>query len=514
MANYDSNYAIAQEISARIGASPIPFDSVYSICLEIYKELGGTEIGFDSVYSILLEILPIVQNGVNAIIDVDALPDANANKNKFVRLASDNKVYVSEAQIIQTGSHEEIAPDSQQVGNAKIKVFNGYVYYTGEAFSIYDELEERRYNGYKWNDGNGGEDYLTTQKAEDITSSVGNLDLYWSDGSEVSNAKSYVSEIYVVKVTVPEYETVYSWQPINQPLQSITYAELKTLRDNKQLVSGQQYRITDYQTTTAQSGTTYAGHQFDVIVVADDVDKLNENARAINHPNMLSAMIVDDAENETTYMYQRYPDGDDENGYAWAFNINGENLPFSDMSISDWNDIDSEDLIYTDTLTPSIGDIVDMSGTELPVKDFSDSINLDYFANSKLESWELKYCLDNDTNRFSWAQVSGGTGVIYYMKDEFNNSVYFDFKNIWIYDEDATGLLPFFNDDDYEDMSMFGYANNNIVEGEIIYDETNDVNKLSLKIETIKSNKYVGYQGQIITINGTTTTLQSYLEGL
>ena len=63
MANYDSNYAIAQEISARIGVSPIPSDSVYSICLAIYKELGGTEENFDSVYSILLSILPLVEGG-------------------------------------------------------------------------------------------------------------------------------------------------------------------------------------------------------------------------------------------------------------------------------------------------------------------------------------------------------------------------------------------------------------------------------------------------------------------
>jgi hypothetical protein len=62
MANYDSNYAIAQEISARLGNSPIPFDSVYSICQEIYSQLGGTETGFDSVYSILLAILPLVES--------------------------------------------------------------------------------------------------------------------------------------------------------------------------------------------------------------------------------------------------------------------------------------------------------------------------------------------------------------------------------------------------------------------------------------------------------------------
>ena len=77
MANYDSNYAIAQEISARIGVSPIPFDSVYSIALEIYNELGGEPAEFDSVYSILLGILPLVEGGVaSKIIDDNVITTA------------------------------------------------------------------------------------------------------------------------------------------------------------------------------------------------------------------------------------------------------------------------------------------------------------------------------------------------------------------------------------------------------------------------------------------------------
>ena len=49
-----TNREIAQEISARIGTSPIPFESIYSIALEIYNELGGEPTQFDNVYSILL----------------------------------------------------------------------------------------------------------------------------------------------------------------------------------------------------------------------------------------------------------------------------------------------------------------------------------------------------------------------------------------------------------------------------------------------------------------------------
>ena len=64
MAKYNSNYEIAQEISARLGDSPIPFESIYSIALEIYNELGGEPTEFDNVYSILLNTLPLVEGGI------------------------------------------------------------------------------------------------------------------------------------------------------------------------------------------------------------------------------------------------------------------------------------------------------------------------------------------------------------------------------------------------------------------------------------------------------------------
>ena len=115
---------------------------------------------------------------------------------------------------------------------------------------------------------------------------------------------------------------------------------MKGKRDAGELIPGAQYRITDYTCTTVQANTQSAGHQFDVIVTADDVNKLNENARACLH------------------------EGDT------------------------------------------------------------------YFANSKLESWQLKYYLDNDATRFAWADSVNGKGVIYRMIDEFNNDVPYDFKNI------------------------------------------------------------------------------------
>lgn len=54
----------------------------------------------------------------------------------------------------------------------------------------------------------------------------------------------------------------------------------------------------------------------------------------------------------------------------------------------------------------------------------------DYFANSNLSAWQMWYCLDNDTNRFAWADSTNGKGVIYRMIDEWGNECGYDFKNI------------------------------------------------------------------------------------
>lgn len=53
-----------------------------------------------------------------------------------------------------------------------------------------------------------------------------------------------------------------------------------------------------------------------------------------------------------------------------------------------------------------------------------------YFKDAKLESWKIKYSLDNDTARFAWADAEGGKGVIYEMEDEWGNRCPYDFKNI------------------------------------------------------------------------------------
>jgi len=62
-----------------------------------------------------------------------------------------------------------------------------------------------------------------------------------------------------------------------------TWSDLKALRDGGNLTPGAFYRITDYQCTTVSSNASSAGHQFDVIVLALETNKLAEEAWAAHH---------------------------------------------------------------------------------------------------------------------------------------------------------------------------------------------------------------------------------------
>ena len=53
-----------------------------------------------------------------------------------------------------------------------------------------------------------------------------------------------------------------------------------------------------------------------------------------------------------------------------------------------------------------------------------------YFAGVDIGAWKLLYCIDNDTARFSWADATNGKGVVYWMRDEWGNEAWFDFKNV------------------------------------------------------------------------------------
>jgi len=217
------------------------------------------------------------------------------------------------------------------------------------------------------------------------------------------------------------------------PLVEVTWQELKDKRDEGELTPGQQYRITDYVTTTVQENTQSAGHQFDIIVTADAVDKLNENARAAHKKVEEGGELLPWFEHSASYPAERY-------FYVDSVVIEGLTLYRWLSHEESNNDGALSQYLLTEKRDVGIGDVVwgyqvidDGDYASLEYEEGSDAIRtiinvgegymsgLDYFDNSKLEAWKLKYCLDNDTSRFAWADEVNGKGVIYRMVDEFNN---------------------------------------------------------------------------------------------
>ena len=90
----------------------------------------------------------------------------------------------------------------------------------------------------------------------------------------------------------------------------------------------------------------------------------------------------------------------------------------------------------TQSLTQSANhpfDVIVLATSESSLNENAWAIQHDgdtYFSTSNLNAWEIKYCLENDANRFAWADTTNGKGVIFYMKDEYNNECPYDFKNI------------------------------------------------------------------------------------
>jgi hypothetical protein len=217
----------------------------------------------------------------------------------------------------------------------------------------------------------------------------------------------------------------------DQSIIPITWAELKDIRDNSLLKPGQQYRITDYVTTTTQENTQSAGHPFDVIVLALSENTLAEEAHACKREFNLED--YKDAYSGTwgapmIYLGTYEHEGKVYHHYGTAAQSLQVLIDFDNLNISN-----NHDGIYRHAFIPSYSRYDDSSDWNNG-EDDGESINFkthpNYFANSNLAAWQIWYSLDNDAERFAWADAENGKGVIYRMIDEFGNDCPYDFKNI------------------------------------------------------------------------------------
>ena len=232
-----------------------------------------------------------------------------------------------------------------------------------------------------------------------------------------------------------------------------TYSELKSLRDEGKLVPGALYRITDYQCTTSQEGTRSAGHQFDIIVQALSESVLSEDTRAIQHKFGMDDMpqscwSLEDGEvcnlvgkeiiNNISYAVYQYGDN--------KYYINPYALVFGE----DYGDDEYYGYMYA--FVPDYCDygdgIIDGEGYLIFKEDLRE---FSYFSDSNLAAWKLKYCLDNDEERFAWAKnlylspishnkciqiYTEGNKYIYVRQPQLDN----ENGVVWVYNEDADDI--------------------------------------------------------------------------
>ena len=243
----------------------------------------------------------------------------------------------------------------------------------------------------------------------------------------------------------------------------VSYSNLKELRDDSLLIPGQQYRITDYTTTTIQENTISADHKFDIIVTALTEDTLSENASTCCHEEIYITEFYslsgwDGSGGHFVYIGENIVNGKVYSEYHDS-NYGGGKLLFDFDDASkvyynsqddirfmpsyylcegygyyEWTPYDGMSTIGGDEFYVPIISLFDESN--IMMTEIAESIrkqyNINYFryAGANLSAWKIWYSLDNDTNRFKWADSESGKGVIYRMIDEWGNDCPYDFKNI------------------------------------------------------------------------------------
>ena len=304
---------------------------------------------------------------------------------------------------------------------------------------------------------------------------------------------------------------------------NVTYQELKTLRDNSQLITGQNYRITDYRTTAIVNEV--ADHKFDIIVTALDTNILSENAKVVisegelgskiselfswemNPGNWLSISDIPELqfENSTIYYQQGTRTISQAGVVKVIFTPIQEDPETNDICIGadlvkdgvviskdyhvgkiNYEPRQEEKNEYILTVSEPGSYVIryfvmgSNSAFETNLRITAELYNgVKYFSNSDVNSWEIKYCLDNDTTRFNWAGSEDGKGVIYYMKDDHDNECPYDFKNIlfngyYTFSYTVDGII-------YDGSVKYNSCYGNKILGTFNQDGTQKLNKIVFK---------------------------------
>lgn len=235
----------------------------------------------------------------------------------------------------------------------------------------------------------------------------------------------------------------------NSAVIPITYTELVKLRDSKQLIPGQYYKIIDYCTSVDPALTGYksANHQFDIVVHAIDNNLLAQQAHAARH------------EGDT------YFENSDLNAWVLQYTLDNVNWSSTGKSVLDFKGqmlvLESDLQVISEIkkqITQSVYEAYNEYGEFyingepcITPEDFLTSLFNTYKYIAYGEYSEYVYLLNdisinNTINIYEYdmlgqfnsfevpllnvIQSQPGTGCITYMEDEHHNIAYYDFKNI------------------------------------------------------------------------------------
>lgn len=250
-----------------------------------------------------------------------------------------------------------------------------------------------------------------------------------------------------------------------------TYQELVNLKNNGFLIPGAKYRMVDYMTETYYDVSKRVGcsgladlpahksanHPFDLVVTALSNSELDCNVKALHTTRDVEGYF----DNEDLSKWElKYDIENNKQKYSWAVNDNikiGENDVELVYGTTKANYRDSYyynvTTIYEETLTIECPNNSRFRGKVIS----SDSSN--FKVGDQVEVWTMKiygYGVTNVNNSYSIRLSSlkfyykeivyrqyQGKGVIYYMKDEYNNELPYDFKNILFRNESE--YIPTFN---------------------------------------------------------------------
>ena len=219
---------------------------------------------------------------------------------------------------------------------------------------------------------------------------------------------------------------------------NIEYIDLFNLSQNGNLIPGAFYRITNYTASVISGEMTSAEHYFDIIVQAISETKLSQHARAIqnendpyfNDSNLHAWQLKYELGNPVQLKlykndYAQYEAGEEDYqsvDYADFYQYDGT-YEYDGETYYKFLKYDSDQTwgwwILTDTLDFSG---VSMENPYTPIATIARDGEIVFGDEQYKGEDKIVYVENNTSDTYK--------GDILYMKDEFNNECYYDFKNI------------------------------------------------------------------------------------